>query len=395
MTRRRIFIAGTVAALAATVLFLGGAFRESGEAGAAGTVRPPSTADELIHLGLDFQQKARETGDASYYTRSAAALRRALGLEPGNAVAIGGLGSLALARHQFRRALALGRRARSDAVRGDALLELGRYHEAFATFDRMAATKPNLSVYARVSYGRELVGDVPGAIRAMRLAVEAATGRSEPTAWTHVQLGKLYWSTGRLDVAAREYRAALAAFPGYVHALDALAQVAWARGEIKRAILLERRAVETVPLPQFAATLGDLYLRAGQPAAARRQYALIGVVERLLAANGVRTDLESALFHVDHGIRLHESLELARAARRLRPSIDGDDVLAWALARNGRCGEALAYSERALRLGTKDALKFFHRSRIERCRGRRDEAARWLRRALDLNPHFSTLWSPR
>jgi tetratricopeptide (TPR) repeat protein len=395
VTRRRIFIAGTVAALAATVLFLGGALRESGEAGAAGPVRRAPTVDELVRLGLDFQQKARETGDASYYTRSEAALRRALGLEPGNRVALGGLGSLALARHQFGGALVLGRRAGNSAVIGDALVELGRYDQAFATFDRLGATKPNLSAYARVSYGRELVGDVTGAIRAMRLAVEAATGRPEPTAWTHVQLGKLYWSTGRLQPAAREYGAALTAFPGYVHALDGLAQVAWARGHIRRAIQLERRAVETIPLPQFAATLGDLYTRAGNRTAAKRQYGLIGAIDRLLAANGVRTDLESALFRIDHGIRLKETLELARAARRLRPSIDGDDVLAWALARNGRCREALAYSKRALRLGTNDALKFFHRSRIERCLGRRNEADRWLRRALDLNPHFSVRWAPR
>src|SRR3954468_23484255 len=113
--------------------------------------------------------------------------------------------------------------------------------------------------------------------------------------------------------------------------------------------------------------LGDLYGASGRTAQARRQYALIGVIERLLVANGVRTDLETALFDVDHGIRLRASLILARTAQRSRPSIDGDDVLAWALARNGRCAEALRYSKLALRLGTNDAAKFFHRAAIERC----------------------------
>jgi Flp pilus assembly protein TadD len=65
-----------------------------------------------------------------------------------------------------------------------------------------------------------------------------------------------------------------------------------------------------------------------------------------------------------------------------------------ALARNGRCGEALRYSERALRLGTRDALKYFHRGMIERCLGHRPEARTWFRRALALNPHFSVLWAP-
>ena len=69
-------------------------------------------------------------------------------------------------------------------------------------------------------------------------------------------------------------------------------------------------------------------------------------------------------------------------------------MLAWALARNGRCGEAAAYSRRALRLGTQDALKLFHRGMIERCLGNRTAGAAFLRRALTLNPHFSVLWAP-
>ena len=140
--------------------------------------------------------------------------------------------------------------------------------------------------------------------------------------------------------------------------------------------------------------LGDLY-RVGRTALARaEQYALIGVIQRLLVANGVKTDLETALFDVDHGIRLRATLALARKARRERPSIDGDDVLAWALARTGRCHEALGHSRRALRLGTLDALKFFHRAAIERCLGRGADARAWARRALALNPHFSLLWAP-
>ena len=118
------------------------------------------------------------------------------------------------------------------------------------------------------------------------------------------------------------------------------------------------------------------------------------MIERLLRANGVKTDLETALFDVDHGIRPHASLALARLAQRERPSIDGDDVLGWALARTGHCGEALHYSKRSLRLGTLDSLKLFHRGMIERCLGHRADARKWFARALALNPHFSLLWAP-
>jgi tetratricopeptide (TPR) repeat protein len=120
----------------------------------------------------------------------------------------------------------------------------------------------------------------------------------------------------------------------------------------------------------------------------------VGAIDRLFVANGVETDLELALFNVDHGVRLGESLERARRARQARPSIEADDVLAWALVRNGRCDEALPYSRRALRLGTVDATKFFHRGMIERCLDRPTEARSWFRRALLTNPHFSLRWAP-
>ena len=247
--------------------------------------------------------------------------------------------------------------------------------------------KPSVYSYARVSYALELQGDAAGAARAMRYAVDAAIGEPDALAWTHTQLGKLYWSRGRVAAAAREYRAALRVRPGYVHALDALALVEAARGDKARAVSLARRASEALPLPQFVTTLGDLL-------GSRRQYDLVAAINRLQRANGVKVDLEAALFDIDHGVRLPRALALARAARADRPSIDGDDVLAWALARNGHCGEALRYSKRALRLGTLDAPKFFHRGMIERCLGNYAHAKRWFGRALDLNPHFSLLWAP-
>jgi tetratricopeptide (TPR) repeat protein len=423
--RRRLSYLGAAAVLTAAALLLGGVFRDGspqparGAAGSrsaavvGGTTKlvsqlqtkvqaEPDDVRSLAALGLAYQQRARETGDPSYYSKAAGVLHRALSLAPRDLVATSGLGSLALARHRFGAALRIGRTAHAlapeaagpYALIGDALVELGRYTEAFRAFDSLAGLKPGLTAYARISYGRELIGDTQGAIQAMRMAADAATAAAEPTAWTHWQLGKLYWSGGRLDAAEREYRVALAAFPDYVYALDALAQVAAARARYPQAIALERRAVDAIPLPQFVSMLGDLYRVSGRHALAARQYGLMEVIRRLLAANGVKTDLETALFQVDHGIRVHETLALARLAQRERPSIDGNDVLAWALARNGRCGEALRYSRLALRLGTQDSLKFFHRGTIERCLGHRTAARGWFARALRLNPHFSLLWAP-
>jgi tetratricopeptide (TPR) repeat protein len=430
--KKRLALAGTVAALAATVSLAGGALRDSAEPAAAPVVAASAAAGRLetgfaagdtaslvrslqaklraaprdarsyTLLGLAYQQRARETGNPVFYSRSGEALQRSRALQPRDPDTSSALGSLALARHDFRGALALGRRAqrlapytaRHYGVIGDALIELGRYERAFRAFDRMATLEPSLAAYARISYARELLGRTRGAEQAMLLALDATAGVPEPTAWTRTQLGKLYFSTGRIEAAAGQYRAALRALPGYPYALEALALAEAARGRGARAVTLARRATEAIPLPQFVATLGDLYRVTGRRAEARGQYALIGAIERLLRANGVRTDLETALFNIDHGLELRQSLAVARRAHAERPSIEADGVLAWALARNGRCDQALGYSKRALRLGTLDAARFFQRGMIERCLGRHQSARAWFRRALTTNPHFSLIWAP-
>ncbi len=433
ITRRRVLVAGVAATVASLTLLLGGVLATSPSAGPSapaaapvaperalagfgaggGTVglvrryegkvqRDPSDVKSLATLGLAYEQRWRETGDSSFLPLAAHALRNAHRLSPNDPLTIQGLGSLALTRHEFGRALTLGRLAIRLApyssnpygIKGDALLELGRYPQAFAAFQKMVDLKPNLSSYARVSYARELTGDLPGAITAMRLALDASAGDREGYAWTSVQLGKLYWMRGDSRTAANLYLGALQVFPGYVYALDALAPIEVARGYLGRAIALERRAIDAIPLPQFVGQLGDLYARAGKPRLAREQQATVRVIQRLLGFNGVKVDLETAIYRADHSIDPRGTIRLARKARALRPSILGDDTLAWALVRGDRCDEARTWSQRALQLGTRDSLLFFHRGVIEQCLGNRLSARTWFARALALNPYFSVRFAP-
>jgi len=361
----------------------------------------PNDAESLTLLGLAYHQRYRESADPTYLTRAAGLFRKTLALRPDDPTATSGLAGLALSRHEFRSALELARDARRLApdsaaplgALGDALLELGRYDEAFAAFDRMTSLRPDLGAYARIAYSRELLGRPREAVAAMSLALDVSGGRKEPSAWTLVELGKLHFNAGQLGKARAAFRASLDFFPGYVYALDWLARTEAASGRYRPALLLAQRAVDAVPLPQFVATLADVHRARGDRRAAREQYELMGAIQTLLRANGVNADLELAFFRVDHGLELREALALARTARADRPSIYGDDLLAWALARNGRCAEARGYSERSLRLGTKDASLYFHRGMIERCLGRDAEAARWFTRALEINPYFSLIWA--
>jgi tetratricopeptide (TPR) repeat protein len=428
----RFLIAGTAATLVAAVLALGGVFHRATPAASASDTLPTAVVQELAKgfaagnteaeiaglqgelridprnvkaldtLGLAYEQRVRETGDATYYTKAEGILRESLSLEPRDLIATAGLGSLALSRHDFRGALALGRRAQRISpttagvygVIGDAELELGRYAAAFRAFDHMAAIKPSVSSYSRVSYARELIGHVPAAEHAMALAASAAVGEQEASSWTHTQLGLLYLGHAQPRKALAQLETAVTLDPTYYVALDGMAQVQTGLGHLHVALAYEKRAVDAVPLPQQVGLLGDLYRVTGDSVNAKREYALIGVIEKLLAANGVKNDLDVALFDADHGVGLPHALALARKGYVDRPSIFGDDVLGWVLARNGRCGEALRYSSRSLRLGTQDALKLFHRGWIAACLGDTAGAATWYRRALALNPNFSVLWAP-
>jgi tetratricopeptide (TPR) repeat protein len=368
----------------------------------------PKDSESLLVLGLAYQQRARETGDPSFYPRSEEALRRARArldrYDPRGRkfLAVTGLAALAASRHRFHQASELAREAvrlspasaAPYGVLADALIELGRYRDGFRAVERMVELKPSLASYARVSYSRELLGQPRAALEAMSYAFEAGAASAEHAAWTSVQLGNLFFDTGRLGRAERAYRQALARLPGYVYADAGLARVAAARGRYSRAIHLYRRAVDVLPLPQHAIALAEALRAAGREEPARRAGALVDGIARLFEANGARTDLETALFDLDQGRRLGDALARARAAYRLAPGIHAADVVAWALYRNDRCAEARMYSIEALRLGTLDALKLFHRGMIERCLGNGPAARTYLGRALTANPHFSLRWAP-
>lgn len=365
---------------------------------AARDAKDPRT---LALLGLGYQQLARESGDPSYLVRAERALRTALVASPADPVALTGLAQLALARHRFRAAASTARRAlaldpRNGAARGalgDALLATGHYREAFRTYDRLAAAGPSVGAYARVAAARQLLGRREAALEALELALEAGSTIPEQQAWAFTQYGHLLTSLGRLDRAAKAYRASLALVPEYVHAEAGLARVAASRGRFGEAARVLRSVVARLPSPQYAILLGDVLARTGRRDETGRAYALVDTIERLLRASGVRTELQTALLDLDRGVRLRDALARARAAYRAAPGVQAADAVAWGLARTGRCLEARRWSKRALRLGTQDALFLFHRGTIERCLGASD-AARWFRRALETDPAFSLRWEP-
>lgn len=354
-------------------------------------------------LGVGYVDEARATGNPSLYPKAQGALDRSMALRPdGNVAALAGRGALANARHDFAAGLRFADEAagldgadpRVAAVRGDALIELGRYDEAFDAYQILVDLAPGIAAYTRSAYALELQGDVAGAERSLQLALgEAFT--PQDLAFAQFSLGELAWNRGDLGAARQHYAQAVAADPAAVGPQAGLARLDAAAGAVERAVTGWRSVIERAPLPEYVGELVNLYEATGRRAEARPQLELLDAQRALLAVNGVNGDLELALFSADHGIELDRGLAAAEADfGRRQGNIHAADALAWQLHAHGRHTEALAHADRALRLGTPNALFHFHRGVIRQALGDSVGARQDLGRALALNPHFSTLHAP-
>jgi tetratricopeptide (TPR) repeat protein len=349
----------------------------------------PRDAGPRVQLAAAYLQKARESGDPGFYSRADGLLRAALARRPGDHDALVAGAGLALSRHDFRRGLELALRARAarpEALAAypalvDALVELGRFGAAERTLQRLVDAKPTLAGYARVSYQRELHGDLDGAVEAMRRAIAAGGPARESVAAVQALLGGLELARGRLGAAERAHRAALATVPRYPAAEAGLARVAAARGDLEGAIRRWRALSARLPLPEYVIGLGEAQLAAGRVAAGRSELELARAEQRLAGA-GVNVDAELAVLEADHGSP-RRALVLARRAWSAAPGLRVADARGWALTRGGRPAAGLRWAHRALRLGSRDPIFRYHAGVAALAAGREAEGRRHLRAALD------------
>ncbi len=427
--RRLLWLLAPVAAFAATLALLNAVQGGGGAAAPAGFDRPGPTAVDVppgastaktiaamraaiedepgdaalrATLGDLYYQRGRETADSRWNEKAHAAYRRALALDPQSVQATTGLATLALAKHDFAGGLRFGEQAlrlAPESVRPysaivDGQVELGRYADARRSLDRMVSLKPNLASYARISYFRELHGDLAGALAAMRLAVSAGGGSPENVAYVETLLGGLEFQAGHLARAGEAYRTALARVPEYLPAQAGLATVQAATGELDAAIDRYRTVVRTSAVHEYHLLLLEAQLADGRTAAARREIASIRENQATERRNGVNTDAELAIFEADHGSPAR-AVALGRSAVEEAPSVPSADALSWALTSAGRGEAALHWAERALRTGWRDALVRYHAGMAAKLAGEPALARRWLTQALALNPRFSPLHAPR
>ena len=363
--------------------------------------RRPDEPRLLTRLGIAYVTRARETADPTFYAKAAGVLERATRLAPADPDAMVARGLLDLGRHDFRSALAWGTRAARanpdlpDAlgVVFDAQVELGRYQAAVVTARAMVDRKPTQGSLARVSYARELLGDPAGAVAAMVQAAAAGGDAATDRAYVQTLIGNLHRGGGRLPPAAAASGRALAGLAAYGLAEVGVARVAAARGDLAGAARRLEPAAARLPLPATVALLGDVRAALGDTRTAEAQYRLVRVIERLNKANGVAVDLELARFEADHardrGADPARAVTMARRALAERPTIYAADTLGWALRQAGRPGQALPHARAAVRLGTRDALLWYHLAAVEADLGMTAAARRHLAEAFAISPYLT------
>jgi tetratricopeptide (TPR) repeat protein len=361
-------------------------------------------------LGAAYLQKGRETGDAADFEQAKGSLEKSLDLlsnDPAAAFAMTQMAVACMAEHRFgdalgwaQKALALGSGDPSPwAIEGDALADMGDYSraaEAYSKLESLYGSEDEKLAFAyqkesRMSFLRFVAGDAQGAINLMRQAVTKAIEMRMPAeniAWSEYQLGEEYFLTGETTSAEGAYLAAIEEYPGYYRGLAGLAKVRATQGKYNDAIDLYKKAIAAVPYPEFAAALGDVYLKIGQPEEAKKQYALVEFIGYLSQINQQIHNRDLALFYADHDLKLQESLELARKELEVRRDIYTWDVLAWSLYKNGKVQEAAVAISQALAQGTRDSQLFFHAGMIFEKAGDSGKARSHLQQTLETNPHF-------
>jgi tetratricopeptide (TPR) repeat protein len=362
----------------------------------------PTDPQSFTDLGHAYLIRFGETEDPSFYPRAQQAFETALKLNANDPSAVAGVAQLQLSRHQFREGLTLAERARRlnpsttgiDALITDAQVELGRYGAAAHTVQHYVDRRPELGSYARISYLRELHGDLPGAIQAMGLAASAAGDRSAASAFARTLLGKLYADRGDYATAAATFRRVLTLKPGYPDAMLGLAAIEFAKGDIENALERYRAVERSVAAPDHAILLGEAEEAAGHPAAASRAYGVARAAFEAEEAQGANIATERAVFEAEHGDPAM-AVELGRHAWRYTPSVRAADAYSLALSSAGEHGAALRFSERATRLGSRDPVFLYHAGTVAFRAGRTDRAHTFLARLVRQDPDFSPLYGPR
>lgn len=361
----------------------------------------PADAKARLSLAELYINEARVSGEHPYYYPAAMAqIEALLGQELTRDQRFQALymkATVELSLHDFARGLATGQQAvevypTNAGVHGvlvDAYTELGDYTQAVEMADKMVSIRPDLRSYSRISYLRELHGEVDGAIEAMKMAVSAAMPGYEQSAWCRLTLGNLYERYGQLDEAEMHYTICLQERPNYPFAIAALAGIEKKKGNLGKAAELLDKACAFIPEVGFYMDKADLLMAQGQEAEAQKLYAEIEGMFAEDAAAGHNMDLELAHFYLDIRNDTDKALAYAMKEYQRRPeNIDVNATLAGIYFDAGQLDKAKEHLGTALRTQTRDPELLLLGGMIKLETGDKKAGKAMLKDAFAQNPYL-------
>ncbi|CAN5813381.1 hypothetical protein BH11BAC7_BH11BAC7_24340 [soil metagenome] len=366
----------------------------------------PEDSKTMLKLIQAYINESRVTGNHGYYDKAALQLTDIiLKKDPENFEALCCKGTVLLSQHHFSDALEVTNNASKInpdnafiyGLRCDANVELGNYDEAVKMADKMISLRPDIRSYSRVSYLREIYGDIPGAISAMKLAVSSGYPGMESTEWSRMILGHLYESIGSLDSAERTYNLALAERPDYPFAYAGLGRISKAKANYPEAIIYYEKADKLITEYSFADELTDLYLLTNQKekseASAERVIEMLGpgTTDESVQGHGHYADKELAYAYLKTG-DLDKAMEHAQTEYERRPkNIDVCEAMAWVHYKRGEYIEANKMINVALKTGSKNPVLRCRAGLIKIKAGEKAAGESMIKTALEMNPFLDPM----
>ena len=364
----------------------------------------PYDKKSLINLANLMVMEGRATGNYTYYDMAAMKyINNVLSIEPNNFEALTLKALVQLSQHHFADGLATAETARKInpynafvyGILVDGNVEMGHYDSAVSAADKMLSIRPDLRSYARASYLREINGDYPGAIEAMKMAVDAGAAGDESTEWSRVQLAHLYENIGDLKNAAIQYTFAYNERPGYPYPLAGLARMAIAEKDYSKAVAYYQQADSIVNNSTFKEELASAYKLAGRNEEAK---ILLDAAIKEMATNaktaitdesiGHYSDKELAEVYTRTG-DYERALEHALAEYNRRPeNIDVNETLAWAYYNKGDVTKAIQYIQVANKTGSQSPTLLCRTGLIFLKAGDKVKAKKYLQDGLKNNPNI-------
>jgi tetratricopeptide (TPR) repeat protein len=347
-----------------------------------------------------YLQEARISGNFNYYNTAALkCIAATLKKDPKNFEALAFKTTILLSQHRFADGLKEADQLQqlypyNAYVYGlmvDGNVETGNYKAALEAADKMISIRPDIRSYSRIAYLREIHGDIPGAIEAMKLAVDAGAPGDENTEWCRAQSGKLYEKIGKIKDAEMYYTIADSNRKNFPYALAGLARIASRNKEYTKALTLYQQAEALIPDHTFKEGIKEIYTITGKKDSAKFIAEEILNYMKKFSGNaktneGQNEDHEMA--HAYMGIGNYDkALEYALQEYNRRPfNIEMNETVAIVYYSKGEYVKALPFIETALKTNCKNPELLCHAGLIYAKMGDIAKAKNFLNDGLKNNP---------